>query len=553
MNEITPYEYFKEFYQENMGLINTIFFLYLSYPIQSVFLPNYYGKIIQNITMFRENATSEFKYLIGKSIAVLLVSFLMKFYLSKLNTELYIRISNFSREKFVYNVINSYKENYKEQKTGELTSALVKVSPIIKDILFQLNHYIIPLGLNLFFSTIYFMFINSSLGSLLGFLTILGYFIFRKEVEDCKTKNTDLDIKNDTIHENISDIFENLENVYSSGNPDQEINNVKSDNSKYYDVYVKTKDCNISLKYKLVAYYSVCILIIICFALYLYRIKKIDTSHITSIFIVCSFLFSFLNSMSNEINEMIKDMSVLNKTFSLFNMMNKNKEDVNKQQDIKENFSNGDIVFKNIDLVYPGSTNKIFDKFNLTIKQGENVALCGQIGCGKSTLIKLLLKYINFYDGIITINNKNLRNIDNDELRNNITFISQNPKIFNRTLLENILYGCDSNVTEKDVTTLIHKLNLTHIFSNLDNGLHTKLNKRGEKLSGGQKLICSILKAFIKNNNLILLDEPTAALDKNTKKIILDLLSKLSINKTMIIVTHDDDIFTIIDRVIDIK
>jgi ABC-type bacteriocin/lantibiotic exporter with double-glycine peptidase domain len=157
------------------------------------------------------------------------------------------------------------------------------------------------------------------------------------------------------------------------------------------------------------------------------------------------------------------------------------------------------------------------------------------VGKGKSTLLKMILKLTYPSNGEILLDDMNL---PYDVIRKNISYIPQTPILFNRKLYKNIVYGTKS--TKEDVIHLMKKYNLNGVFGKHD--LEDDVGKGGGNLSGGQKQVVIILRSILRNSSIILLDEPTSSLDKKLKNIIMELIFDVFKDKTVLIITHDEDI-----------
>ena len=137
------------------------------------------------------------------------------------------------------------------------------------------------------------------------------------------------------------------------------------------------------------------------------------------------------------------------------------------------------------------------------------------------------------------LNGKDYTDVSHIDLFSNIAYMPQNPVLFNRSIMDNIKYGRE-HIDDKEIVKLLKEFDVYEQFTNLDKGLYTKIGKGGSKISGGQKQIVWFLRILLKNPPLIVLDEPTASLDINTKKVMSNLIEKVLQNKTIIMVTHDD-------------
>jgi ABC-type multidrug transport system fused ATPase/permease subunit len=174
----------------------------------------------------------------------------------------------------------------------------------------------------------------------------------------------------------------------------------------------------------------------------------------------------------------------------------------------------GDIEFKNVSFGYPGSGTSVgaksLDNVSFKINPRDSVAIIGTNGSGKSTIIKLMCGYFRPTEGQILFDGVDLREIDREHLRNNISMVSQKVVLFNRTVLENICYG--TNIPKEQVVPVLNRLQIMSVFHKLPQGLDTMAGARGERLSGGQRQIVYLLRSYLSNKPITIMDEPTRSM-----------------------------------------
>lgn len=204
----------------------------------------------------------------------------------------------------------------------------------------------------------------------------------------------------------------------------------------------------------------------------------------------------------------------------------------------------GEIELKNVNFSYnklsEGSdvnSPLILNEFNLKIKSGENIAIVGPSGVGKSTISNLIPRFYDIDSGRITIDGMDISRIKLTSLRENIGIVPQEAFLFGGTIGENIGYG-KLDATEKDLVIASKNANIYEFISSLPKGFATLVGERGVKLSGGQKQRISIARIFLKNPKILILDEATASLDNITEKLIQEALMTLSKNRTTITIAH---------------
>lgn len=211
----------------------------------------------------------------------------------------------------------------------------------------------------------------------------------------------------------------------------------------------------------------------------------------------------------------------------------------------------GYIRLQDIVFWYPDLTHKqaLFDGLQLTIKPGEKIGLVGPSGGGKTTITKLLLRFMDIQGGTISIDGQDITQITQKDLRKSITYVPQEPLLFHRTIKENILYG--NNIASDDnLKKAAMNAHAEEFISSLPDGYNTLVGERGVKLSGGQKQRVAIARAMLKNAPILILDEATSALDSQSEVLIQDALWKLMQNKTAIVIAHRLSTIQKMDRII---
>lgn len=196
----------------------------------------------------------------------------------------------------------------------------------------------------------------------------------------------------------------------------------------------------------------------------------------------------------------------------------------------------GKIEFKNVNFAFDRSK-KVLTNINLTIEPGDIVGIVGTTGSGKSTLINLLLRYYDEYDGEILVDGVNIKDIDLKYYRNSIGFVQQEPLMFRDTIFNNIAYGSNN----AHVESVIHAANVANahnFISKLPDAYDTVLGERGVGLSGGEKQRVSIARAVLKNPSILVFDEATAAVDSETESLIQSAIERLISGRTTLMIAH---------------
>lgn len=213
-------------------------------------------------------------------------------------------------------------------------------------------------------------------------------------------------------------------------------------------------------------------------------------------------------------------------------------------------FHRGGIMFQDVTFGYDSKKHvALFNNLNLRIKPGEKVGLVGLSGGGKTTITKLILRFMDIGGGTITIDGQDIANVKQSELRRHIAYVPQEPILFHRTLAENIAYG-SPRASIQEITAVAKMANADEFIKKLPEKYETLVGERGVKLSGGQRQRIVIARAMLKNAPIILLDEATSALDSESEVLIQDALWKLMEGRTAIVIAHRLSTIQKMDRIL---
>lgn len=194
------------------------------------------------------------------------------------------------------------------------------------------------------------------------------------------------------------------------------------------------------------------------------------------------------------------------------------------------------LEFEKVNFAYPGQGALLKD-INFSIKIGEITSLLGENGCGKSSLLQIAQKFYTNYSGEIKVNGKDLRNVSTVNWRNAIGVVPQSIKIFNGSILDNICME-NGEEKEKEIITFCKQLGLDKYFSKLHHSYYTLVGEEGINLSGGEKQLVALARALYRKPQILILDEATSAMDRNTENFVLELLKNMKGKITILFITH---------------
>lgn len=192
---------------------------------------------------------------------------------------------------------------------------------------------------------------------------------------------------------------------------------------------------------------------------------------------------------------------------------------------------------------------RVFDEFSLTIPRGQRIGLIGRSGSGKTTLTRLLLRFSDVDSGTITIDGQSITDVSQKSLHETISYVSQEPMMFHRSLRDNIAYGKPS-ATNEQIEHAAKQAHAHEFITRLPEGYDTLVGERGVKLSGGQRQRIAIARAMLKDAPILVLDEATSALDSESEKLIQESLEVLMKHRTSIVIAHRLSTISKLDRII---
>ena len=218
----------------------------------------------------------------------------------------------------------------------------------------------------------------------------------------------------------------------------------------------------------------------------------------------------------------------------------KPKIDTNPAVGLKLNQVEGSLQIREAEFSYPTRRDvQILNRLNLSIKTGESIALVGESGCGKSTVVQLIQRLYDLDRGSLELQGTNIESLNLPYVRSKLGIVSQEPVLFDRSIAENIQYGDNERaVTMEEVIAAARKANIHEFVSALPEGYETRVGGKGSQLSGGQKQRVAIARVLVRNPRILLLDEATSALDTESEKVVQDALDKAQMGRTSITIAH---------------
>lgn len=205
----------------------------------------------------------------------------------------------------------------------------------------------------------------------------------------------------------------------------------------------------------------------------------------------------------------------------------------------RENFEklNGDIEFVDVSFHYPDGEETVLDHFNLKIPQGSNVAIVGETGAGKSTLVNLVCRFYEPTSGKVLIDGRDARDRSQLWLHSNIGYVLQTPHLFSGTVLDNLRYA-KPDATDEEIDSALRRVSADEVVARMENGINSEVGECGDLLSTGEKQLISFARAILADPRILILDEATASVDTITEKKIQTAIAEITKGRTSLVIAH---------------
>lgn len=382
-----------------------------------------------------------------------------------------------------------------------------------------------------FYTIIVMLFLDYKLAIISTVVFFLSYFILKPLYK----KNYKVIEKLQKIRLELSSKTNEFINSYSTN---KSLRIEESNLSEIDELLKKTSDE--VLKYNKVIYIHKYLLSFISFIstiLIVYVVGVNILSGVSSLALIILFR-NYIASLDSAMNIIVEFKNEANNNYNaymkIYNLCLNEKEDKKDGLLLKKVDS---IKFKHVKMSYDG-VNDILKDINLDITKPMKIALVGKSGCGKSTLVNLIPRFYDITGGSILINDTDYKEYSLETLRNNIGYVFQEPVIFHMSIMDNIKYGQNRKVTNKEVIEVCKRIGLHDKITSLENGYNTKIDIYSDKISYGEKQLLNFARAILKNADILILDEVTSNLDLEFEQKVMKATKEVLKNKFSFIIAH---------------
>ena len=492
---------------------------------------------------------TNFKYYVGVTLGFIALMFIYKVFQAKILNKL----GQWTRNEMLKLILKVNNENMSSVNFTDFYALIARTAVQLYNLFSNLVSMFIPTVALLLLVLLYFMYNNPTLGIafLVGNLCIVGYIAyFWNEMTESKENHEGILSKNDKF---LTEILKNIDKVIYRGQVNTEVDNYTNINDFCLKSSVEYMKYMITHTSILITMVNITVFVCSWLLITLQTSKSIDVTTFITFFTILLLYRERVTSAVSELHEYVDFSGRLKHTSKKFREMtgdfNKMTEMVEKTYPTIETAFDT-IVFDKVSFKYNKTNRWIFENLNLNLNLNNNIiGVVGKSGKGKSSFVKLLLRLYDCTEGTIYLDGRDITQIDPDYIRSNITYVNQTGKLFDKNVVENMLYGC--NNLDK-CNSALHEVfqydKIRALFQNIDL-TSTSAGSLGENLSGGQRQIVNIISGLIHPSKILILDEPTNALDPEIKKQLLAILAKFKeYKKSIIIITHDKDVYSLFDQ-----
>lgn len=519
------------------------------------------ANIIQGIQKNDYTKTfTNFKYFIGVSIIFMITYYFLKMIQNNVLT----RLAHWTKAEIFNFILLANNENMKNVNFVEFITPITRISNSCNMLLSDIISSVVPTiaFLSVIFSYFIYKDLTLGLGFLIGNIIIVLYFIYYwKDMFEYKQKQEKITVGNEKY---IIDSFNNIDKIIYRGQVTSEIDVFDEKTKECTDYTIKMMQYMTNHSFLMNIFVYVIIALSLLHMIRLYFKKKMDAATFITFL---SILMMYRDDISGTIQRIPGYIEYFGRIQMIIDEFEKmiGKEKYNNESIIKSiinkennyktvNLKFETIRFENVTFKYDKREQIIFDNYSKELYLKDKIiGITGLSGNGKSSFVKLIMRLHTCNSGVIYIDNQDIKTVDPFYIRENITYVNQNARLFDRKIMENILYGCkDISVCNENLREILSYSKIQELYRNVDIST-SDAGPLGENLSGGQRQVINIISGLINPTKILILDEPTNALDPELKRELLLILKNFRKYKNCImIITHDRDVYSLFDETLEI-
>lgn len=437
---------------------------------------------------------------------------------------------------------------FNESMTGYITTATRQYSDFTLAIVRKLRDSYLGIMFSMLVPVIVIIYLNWFLGVLVFLLSaiqILYLLWASKKIEPFRTKSRE---KYKEVSGIISDAITNIIAIKSTAQEDSTSNKLSDSMFQESEIFRK----RYKVQVRLIAIREI-FMVSFFLTLFWFTVDSMSAGElgVAGAVLVVTYSFTIFSAIYELSDALDEHDDFIDKVLPALEFLEEKNVVFDPKNPLKLGQVSGRISFTNVSFSYHDGDKKlsVFENLNLNIPAGQKLGIVGLSGAGKSTLAKLLLRFEDVVSGKISLDEKDIRNVKQQELRKNIAYVPQEPLLFHSTISANIRLA-KLDASDDEVRRAAEFAHATKFIESLPRGFESIVGERGVKLSGGQKQRIAIARAVLQNAPIIVLDEATSALDSESEKIVKDSFATILKGKTAIVIAHRLSTLSDMDRIV---
>ncbi len=543
---------FKAFWHAHPVLTTVNVSLAIFWPLNDMLVPILSGSIISAV-----DTGQPFMYKIIFLIVTLIGFNLVHIAVSWHDALLIPRLQNFIRHRIIQQLLIRHRENLIDMPTGMIIARTARVPGIASRVIDRFKNTYVPYTLSFIITSLYLCTLNLGIGiaAISGVIAVM--MVMWHAPLKCSPPGRLQEEALSAVHEQSEDTLRNVVSVYAANTVNNELSRIATFEEIYNQAYMNTTRCITTRRFIVVTILAMVLAYVGYQCFNGFKAGSLATGTFVTIFLIVINTCGSLAWMTASMNDIVMEWNMISSlkwpdsmtdTVTDSNTWKGQSDDNNMNNFVREG-----VYFEDVSYRVSTRTLPVLDHVTLSIPPGQAIAIMGHIGSGKSTLMKLLLRFAHPTFGRILLDGVDVRDMQLQDLRRRVGYVPQHPAIFDRPVIDNILYG-STNRRRDEAMALLDELGLIDAFSDLRDSVDTMAGKNGSNLSGGQRQVVQCIRTLLWNTDVIVLDEVTASMDSLTKSRLFAIIKKMIMEgKTVIAVTHDADMLSVVHRVVTLE
>jgi ABC-type bacteriocin/lantibiotic exporter with double-glycine peptidase domain len=545
------------FEEEAVNIILTVLISFAINILQTNGISYITATIIHSLEKKQEDIANDFyKIFVVVSILFLILYHTYKYFQNKLMTKL----RQWMRHQLVKTLLLNNNENFSEMNFTRLNSPINRISSVVFMVLNDIIAYLLPNVTFLILICAYFLYKNTLFG--IGFIlgNVFLWLYFWLNWQEMLKYNIAYEKGVNETESYLMDVLNNIDKIVYRGQVQEEISvfSEKTERSIHtaFQFYHNTNGHGSMMTFMM----FVILFLSIGYLIFLLSKNKLNLVTFITFFTILLLYRDKMMTIIQQIPDFIEFMGRSDSVLKHFQRLDSvssistYRGDPEKEVSITSRLPFEKITFQNVGFNYTSGTKPVLENLSLEIDTRNNIiGITGLSGNGKSTFAKLLLKMYSPTSGEIYVDGVDIKKIDTKYLRENITYVNQNSKLFDKKIMENIYYGCiDPTKCTGHFEEIMKYPKVQELYRNV-NMKSKQSGSLGENLSGGQRQMVNLIGGLVNPSPILILDEPTNALDPALKKEVIGLIRDFKkYKKSIIIISHDRDVFPLFGERIEI-